>query len=420
MTLSTTDAKRATLNGATLAAAEQLRREVATLVFTPDRLTIVKGGPAARRAYFDRVARAAAAGPRAAGDGLRRQRLRNGTRRSGARARASRRATRSRRGPSASQRSAPSSSPLAGRRSPRSGRDSPRSRGRARSSRRGARLRGRAADRRRARSAAGSRSRPRDDGSRARICTTFGSLSGDRDLRGFGSQGEQRLTVLSLLLAEAALIARAPRHSAAAPPRRRALRARPVAAPRARGLVGTLGQTVITATQRSALPVDPAQLLEVTRGGAGSLWNASVTTSARSSSASATTARSARSRRCGRPRSASRSRGTPGRRASGATARCTSTRARRRGRSSSRSSSPTFARGSATPRRGSSASRRDRLPEHEPSVSEQPVPAAVEPSAEDADAGARIAAAIEDEMLRKLVARAAAASLAKARTDRSF
>ena len=53
--LSLEGAKRATLNGAKLAAAEQLRRDVQTLVFTPDRLAIVKGGPAARRAYFDRA-----------------------------------------------------------------------------------------------------------------------------------------------------------------------------------------------------------------------------------------------------------------------------------------------------------------------------------------------------------------------------
>src|SRR5439155_440697 len=43
-------AKRASLNGARLQAAEQLRSEVATLVFTPDRLVVVKGGPAARLA----------------------------------------------------------------------------------------------------------------------------------------------------------------------------------------------------------------------------------------------------------------------------------------------------------------------------------------------------------------------------------
>jgi DNA replication and repair protein RecF len=49
------EGKRASLNGAPLRAAEQLRTEVSTLVFTPDRLAVVKGGPAARRAYFDRV-----------------------------------------------------------------------------------------------------------------------------------------------------------------------------------------------------------------------------------------------------------------------------------------------------------------------------------------------------------------------------
>ena len=53
--LSPSEPKRAELNGARLPSAESLRREVATLVFTPDRLTVVKGGPASRRAYFDRV-----------------------------------------------------------------------------------------------------------------------------------------------------------------------------------------------------------------------------------------------------------------------------------------------------------------------------------------------------------------------------
>jgi DNA replication and repair protein RecF len=55
VTLRPAEAKRAKLNGAALRAAEQLRHEVSTLVFTPDRLAVVKGGPAARRAYFDRV-----------------------------------------------------------------------------------------------------------------------------------------------------------------------------------------------------------------------------------------------------------------------------------------------------------------------------------------------------------------------------
>jgi DNA replication and repair protein RecF len=49
------EGKRARVNGALLRAAEQLRTMVSTLVFTPDRLGIVKGPPAARRAYFDRV-----------------------------------------------------------------------------------------------------------------------------------------------------------------------------------------------------------------------------------------------------------------------------------------------------------------------------------------------------------------------------
>ena len=53
--LRTSATKEASLNGARLASAEQLRSEVATLVFTPDRLAVVKGGPATRRAYFDRV-----------------------------------------------------------------------------------------------------------------------------------------------------------------------------------------------------------------------------------------------------------------------------------------------------------------------------------------------------------------------------
>jgi DNA replication and repair protein RecF len=47
--------KRAELNGAPLRAVEHLRAELVALVFTPDRLGVVKGAPAARRAYFDRV-----------------------------------------------------------------------------------------------------------------------------------------------------------------------------------------------------------------------------------------------------------------------------------------------------------------------------------------------------------------------------
>jgi DNA replication and repair protein RecF len=49
------EGKRARLNAAPLRAAEQLRATVSTLVFTPDRVGVVKGPPAARRAYFDRI-----------------------------------------------------------------------------------------------------------------------------------------------------------------------------------------------------------------------------------------------------------------------------------------------------------------------------------------------------------------------------
>ena len=47
--------KEAHLNGARVDRVEQLRSDLATLVFTPDRLSVVKGGPAVRRAYFDRA-----------------------------------------------------------------------------------------------------------------------------------------------------------------------------------------------------------------------------------------------------------------------------------------------------------------------------------------------------------------------------
>jgi len=49
------DTRRAVLNGERLGSAEQLRHELTTLVFTPDRLAVVKGAPAVRRAYLDRA-----------------------------------------------------------------------------------------------------------------------------------------------------------------------------------------------------------------------------------------------------------------------------------------------------------------------------------------------------------------------------
>lgn len=49
------EGKRVRLNGAALSAIDQLRNELPTLVFTPDRLVVIKGGPAVRRAYIDRT-----------------------------------------------------------------------------------------------------------------------------------------------------------------------------------------------------------------------------------------------------------------------------------------------------------------------------------------------------------------------------
>jgi DNA replication and repair protein RecF len=92
------------------------------------------------------------------------------------------------------------------------------------------------------------------------------SASGSRDLRSYGSQGEQRLAVLALLLAEAELIA--DRRGSTAllllddvlseldPERRRTLA----------GRVAQLGQTIVTATDASFLPLEPAQLVQVRDG----------------------------------------------------------------------------------------------------------------------------------------------------------
>jgi DNA replication and repair protein RecF len=266
ITLSTRAAKQATLNGAKLTTAEQLRREVETLVFTPDRLAIVKGGPAARRAYFDRTlarlqpARASLPPDYAATIAQRNAALRRV---------ASGLSTRDAIAPWTEQ-VALLGAELVAARAETLGALEPGFRGIA--SELGladaslvyegdppsvadleARL-------------------PRDI---ERATTGAGPhlhdvrlLSGSRDLRGFGSQGEQRLTVLALLLAEAQLLA-ARRDvqpllllddvlSELDPSRRRVLA----------DLVAGMGQTFVTATQRSALPVDPAQVVEVELGSA--------------------------------------------------------------------------------------------------------------------------------------------------------
>jgi DNA replication and repair protein RecF len=90
--------------------------------------------------------------------------------------------------------------------------------------------------------------------------------SGTRDLRSFGSQGEQRLAVLALILAEGELITERRGFppllllddvlSELDPARRRILAAR----------VARAGQALVTATDAAMLPADPDQLLEVTPG----------------------------------------------------------------------------------------------------------------------------------------------------------
>ena len=49
------EGKRAKINGAAVPSLERVRAAASTLVFTPDRLAVVKAGPAVRRAYVDRV-----------------------------------------------------------------------------------------------------------------------------------------------------------------------------------------------------------------------------------------------------------------------------------------------------------------------------------------------------------------------------
>ena len=55
VTVTLGEGKRILVNGAPVASAEELRSRLAALVFVPDRLAVVKGGPAVRRAYVDRM-----------------------------------------------------------------------------------------------------------------------------------------------------------------------------------------------------------------------------------------------------------------------------------------------------------------------------------------------------------------------------
>lgn len=55
VTIAPGEGKQLRLNGAALTSAEELRARLTALAFVPDRLAIVKGGPAVRRAYVDRM-----------------------------------------------------------------------------------------------------------------------------------------------------------------------------------------------------------------------------------------------------------------------------------------------------------------------------------------------------------------------------
>jgi DNA replication and repair protein RecF len=261
VTLELGTGKRASLNGAKLRAAEQLRSEVTTLVFTPDRLVVVKGGPAARRAYFDRVlgrispSRAGLSAEYGAAVGQRNAALRRVAQglssrealapwneqvsRLGAQLVEGRREAVSLLRPSFAERAAELGLP-------------------------GAELAYEAepptVEELEARTA---RDLERGTTSLGPHLDDVGVLAGDRDLRAFGSQGEQRLAVLALLLGEAELLEerRGTRPllllddvlSELDPDRRRVLVDR----------LRASGQALVTSASRNALPGEPAQTIVV-------------------------------------------------------------------------------------------------------------------------------------------------------------
>jgi DNA replication and repair protein RecF len=263
VTLELGSGKRATLNGARLRAAEQLRGEVTTLVFTPDRLVVVKGGPAVRRAYFDRVlgrlnpARASLSAEYGAAVGQRNAALR-----------------RVAQGLSSRDALAPWNeqvSALAGELV--TGRHETVAALQPRFAERAAELGLPDAELRyegEAPTAADLEARVDRDLERGATgagphLDDLGVLSAGRDLRTFGSQGEQRLAVLALLLGEAELLEE-----------RRGMRPllllddvlSELDGDRRRTLAERLrsgGQALVTSASRGALPGEPSQLLEVTQ-----------------------------------------------------------------------------------------------------------------------------------------------------------
>ena len=258
------EGKRARLNGASLRAAEQLRLTVATLVFTPDRLGVIKGPPASRRAYFDRalgrLAPARATLPAEYGAAVAQ---RNAALRRAAVGAAGREAIEP-----WSERVATLGAELVAARldvldllaAPFAERAAELGLGAA-----ALRYEG-APPTLKALAAALDRDLDRGATSLGPHLDDVVLVAGDRELRSFGSQGEQRLALLALLLAEAETIA----DRTGVPPllllddvlseldpeRRRILAHR----------VRSAGQALVTATDAAMLPADPDQLLEVTPG----------------------------------------------------------------------------------------------------------------------------------------------------------
>jgi DNA replication and repair protein RecF len=260
MTLRQGQAKEARFNGARLPSAESLRRELHTLVFTPDRLAIVKGGPAARRAYVDRVlGRVLPARVATPQDYLAALAQRNAALRRVQLGLSGRDALE----PWTLQVAELGAHLVAARREAITLLEPG--------------FAAQADELGLADARLDYESEPptvelltaRLDRDVDRGTTGIGPhlddvliAAGDRDLRHFGSQGEQRLAVLSLLLAEAELLEPRPLLLlddvlSELDPRRRALLAERLV---------DRGQAVITATHASALPVDPDQVVEVSPG----------------------------------------------------------------------------------------------------------------------------------------------------------
>jgi DNA replication and repair protein RecF len=264
ITLGRRDAKHAELNGARLSAVEHLRREMATLVFTPDRLALVKGPPAVRRAYLDRslsrILPSRAAVPLEYLSVI-------GQRNAALRRIAAGVATRDSADPWTTQAVAHGEALVGARHEA----VALLNRGFARH----AEELGLAAAEIVYEGQAPTRDQleARFDRDLERGTTGLGPhlddlplMAGGRELRQFGSQGEQRVAVLSLLLAEADVLSE---RRGAVPlillddvlseldgARRAHLATR----------LAEFAQTIITATGVETLPIDPAQLLEVTPG----------------------------------------------------------------------------------------------------------------------------------------------------------